>query len=119
MHELSYPGYYTCLADCLPAFPVGASAQGPLPGIPLSYKYPRSCTGPWAATPAAVPIPKPCYWLSELAGNTRQQKGLKLLQTFLREVSSAGMVGKQGVAAPVSSRFWDSCASYISFCIIV
>jgi hypothetical protein len=24
---------------------------------------------------------------------------------------------KQGVAAPVSIQFWDSCASYISFCI--
>jgi hypothetical protein len=28
------------------------------------------------------------------------------------------MVGKQGVAAPVSSRFWDSYALYPSCCIL-
>jgi hypothetical protein len=33
---------------------------------------------------------------------------------------SACMVDEQGVAAPDdSSRFWDSCAFYISCCIIV
>jgi hypothetical protein len=34
---------------------------------------------------------------------------------------SAGMVGKQGVAAPVSSRYWDSRVSCVSYryCIIV
>jgi hypothetical protein len=31
----------------------------------------------------------------------------------------AWSVIKQGVAAPVSCRFWDSCALYVSLCIIV
>jgi hypothetical protein len=28
--------------------------------------------------------------------------------------AAEGMVGRQGVAAPVSSRFWDTCALYVS-----
>jgi hypothetical protein len=51
-------------------------------------------------------------WLSDVQVIFRQTERFEVFP-------SAGMVGKQGVAAPVSCRFWDSCAVYVSLCIIV
>jgi hypothetical protein len=58
--------------------------------------------------------------------NAYKQDWLSDMQVIFRQTDrevwsfpSAGMVGKQGVAAPVSCRFWDICALYVSLCIIV
>jgi hypothetical protein len=67
------------------------------------------------------------HWLSDMQvifhkGSTLLHvcAHLQVPQTERFEVfPSAGMVGKQGVAAPVSCRFWDSGALYVSLCIIV
>jgi hypothetical protein len=49
------------------------------PVIPLTYKHPWGCTGPWAAAPAVVPILEPCYyWLSDMQVIFDKQRGLKL-----------------------------------------
>jgi hypothetical protein len=64
---------------------------------------------------AVVPILKPCYWLSDVQVIFQQTERFEVFP-------SAGMVGKnfgkQGVAAPVSCRFWISgtAVPYMSAC---
>jgi hypothetical protein len=55
------------------------------------------------------------YWLSDMMQVIFDNREVSF-EVFPQSVY---MDGKQGVAAPVSCQFWDSCALYVSFCIIV
>jgi hypothetical protein len=80
--------------------------------IPLAYKHPRGCTGPWAAAPAVVPILKPCYWLSDMQTVIfDKQRGLRF--SLPQPVWSVSRDWQSLLVAD----HWDSCALYVSLCV--